>query len=98
MGRRQISRPKPSVLLEYVNKETYKSDQVLDADGIWAVFYKGNPFNLKTIDYSGRSEPKYKKIAFSNKGHALNLAKKLNKTHQTTEFEVFKLLHGEKIN
>ena len=43
-----MSRPKPKVLLEYIDKKTYKSDQILAAEAIWAVFYQGKPFNLKT--------------------------------------------------
>ena len=42
-----MSRPKPTVLLEYVNKKTYRSEQILEADAIWAVFHKDKPFNLK---------------------------------------------------
>ena len=44
-----MSRPKPTVLLEYVNKKTYRSEQVLEAEAIWAIFHKGKPFNLKSI-------------------------------------------------
>lgn len=91
-----MSRPKPKVLLEHVNKKTYKSEQILEADAIWAVFYKGEPFNLKSSNsltsYPG---PKYKKVSFSNPGHAINLAKKLNQMFNCTEFQVVKLTSGE---
>ena len=90
-----MSRPKPTVLLEYVNKKNYKAEQVLEADAIWAVFYKGAPFNLKSFSsvtsYPG---PKYKKTSFSNPGHAHNLAKKLNLTYGTKDFEVYMLTTG----
>ena len=90
-----MSRPKPKVLLEYTNKKTYKSEQVLEEEAIWAVFYKGAPFNLKSFNsitsYPG---PKYKKVSFSNPGHAHNLAKKLNQTFNTDAFEVMKLTSG----
>ena len=90
-----MSRPKPKVLLEYTNKKTYKSEQILESEAIWAVFYKNEPFNLKSFNsltsYPG---PKYKKTSFSNPGHALNLAKKLNLTFGTEEFQVIKLTHG----
>ena len=43
-----MSRPKPNVLLEYTNKKNYRCEQILDAEAIWAVFYKENPFNLKS--------------------------------------------------
>jgi hypothetical protein len=94
-----VSRPKPNIILEYTNRKTYKSEQVLDADAIWAVFYKGKPFNLKSfnslINYPG---PKYKKTSFSNPGHALNLAKKLNTMFKSQDFEVFKLTNGTKVD
>jgi len=41
-----MSRPKPKVLLELTNKKTYKTEQVLEADAIWAVFYQEKPINL----------------------------------------------------
>ena len=67
------------MLVEHTNKETYKTEQVLASDGIWAVYYKDKPINLKTfnllVNYPG---PKYKKVSFSNPGHAYNLAEKLN--------------------
>jgi len=90
-----MSRPKPKVLLEYTNKKTYKAEQVLEAEAIWAVFYNNEPFNLKSFNsltsYPG---PKYKKTSFSNPGHAVNLAKKLNLTFGTEDFQVVKLTSG----
>jgi len=91
-----MSRPKPKILLEYVDKKTYKSDQILAAEAIWAVFYEGKPFNLKTQNsLSSFPGPKYKKVSFSNPGHAHNLAKKLNTLFNTEEFNVVKLDKGE---
>lgn len=93
-----MSRPKPNVIVEYVNKSTYKSDQVLQSEGIWAVFYDNEPINLKThnilISYPG---PKYKKVSFSNPGHAINLAKKLNQLFHCDKFSVVLLKQGETI-
>jgi|TARA_B100000900_G_scaffold305721_1_gene264348 hypothetical protein len=94
-----MSRPKPTILLENVNKSDYKSEQVLAAEAIWAVFYKNKPFNLKSSNllnnYPG---PKYKKVSFSNPGHAFNLAKKLNTMFNTEEFTVVKLTQGETVS
>jgi hypothetical protein len=93
-----MSRPKPNVLLEVTNKKSYKVEQVLEADAIWAVFYKDKPVNLKTGSVVAQNlGPKYKKVSFSNSGHAFNLAEKLNKLFNTTDFSVFKLTTGEKI-
>jgi hypothetical protein len=90
-----VSRPKPNVLLEHVNKTTYKSDQILSSEGIWAVFYDNQPINLKTqnilVAYPG---PKYKKVSFSNPGHAHNLAKKLNALFKSDKFTVVLLSAG----
>ena len=90
-----MSRPKPKVLLEHTDKKTYKSEQILEADAIWAVFYKNEPFNLKSfnslVNYPG---PKYKKVSFSNPGHAKNLAKKLNLTFGCEDFQVVMLTTG----
>jgi hypothetical protein len=41
--------------------------------------------------------PKYKKVSFSNSGHALNLAEKLNKLFNCEDFSVYKLTTGERI-
>lgn len=93
-----MSRPKPNVLLEFVDSKTYRAEQVLEAEAIWAVFYKDKPFNLKSsnaiTNYPG---PKYKKTSFSNPGHAFNLAEKLNKTFNTQEFVVVRLTEGESV-
>jgi len=93
-----MSRPKPKVLLEHASKDNYKLEQILESEAIWAVFFKGQPFNLKSgslvASYPG---PKYKKVSFSNPGHAHNLAKKLNRFFKTSDFAVYKLTSGEEI-
>ena len=90
-----MSRPKPKILLESINKTTYKYEQVLGADAIYSVFYDSKPINLRIlhtlVDYPG---PKYKKVSFSNSGHAINLAKKLNKAFDCDEFTVVLLKKG----
>lgn len=93
-----MSRPKPTIIIEHVNKTSYKSDQILDSEGIWAVFYEGKPINLKThnilVSYPG---PKYKKVSFSNPGHAINLAKKLNALFKSDKFSVVLLKQGDQV-
>jgi hypothetical protein len=93
-----VSRPKPQVLMELTNKTTYKTEQVLASEGVWAVFYDNQPINLKTsnmlVQYPG---PKYKKVSFSNPGHARNLAKKLNVQFKTDKFSVVLLTAGAQV-
>ena len=92
-----MSRPKPTIILEHTNRETYKVEQILESDAIWAVFFKDKPFNLKSGSaVSSYPGPKYKKVSFSNPGHARNLGKKLNKLFNCNDFAVYKLSTGEK--
>ena len=90
-----MSRPKPRILQTYTDPKTYKSEQVLEAEGIYAVFYQNKPINLRTLNslvsYPG---PKYRKASFSNSGHAFNLCEKLNKLFKTTQFTVVLLTNG----
>ena len=93
----RMARPKPNIILESVDKN-YNSEQILEAGAIFAVYYEGKPINLRTlntlVNYPG---PKYKKVSFSNSGHAFNLADRLNDKFNTDQFTVVKLLDGETI-
>lgn len=95
-----MARPKPTILLTHVDPSTYKSEEILEAEAIYAVFYKGKPFNLRSHsnslqDYPG---PKYKKVSFSNPGHAFNLMEKMNKLFKCHDFTVVELNQGPAIN
>lgn len=90
-----MARPKPTVVLEQIDRKTYRAEQVLAASAIYAVFYQGRPINLRSLNtlvsYPG---PKYKKTAFPNSGPAFNLADRLNDLFKTTDFAVVMLTHG----
>ena len=92
-----MARPKPNIILDSVDKN-YNSEQILEAGAIFAVYYENKPINLRTlntlVNYRG---PKYKKVSFSNSGHAFNLADRLNDKFNTDQFTVVKLLDGETI-
>ena len=94
-----MSRPKPKVLLSKTDRVTYKTEEVLESTAIWAVFFDGKPINLKTSTMaSAHPGPKYKKVSFSNPGHAENLAKKLNAQHNTDKFAVYLLKTGDRFS
>ena len=95
-----MARPKPTILLTHVDPGSFKSQEILEAEAIYAVFYQGKPFNLRTFlnslqDYPG---PKYKKVSFSNPGHAFNLMEKLNKLFKCQDFTVVELTQGKLVN
>lgn len=93
-----MARPSASIILESTpNATSGKSDQVIESNGVWAVYYKNKPINLKTISIRAFIAPRYKPTSFANKGHAINLAKKLNKQFNTTDFTVVILSHAETI-
>ena len=91
-----MARPKPTIILEHTDNQTYRSEQVLKATAVYSVFYKGEAINLRSlnslVNFPG---PKYKKVSFSNPGHAINLAKKMNIMFKTTDFTVVLLNSGE---
>jgi hypothetical protein len=70
---------------------------VCEADGVYAVCYLGRPFslrinnNIEVPDYPGS---KYAKTAFTNPGHAFNLAERLNDKFSTTDFDVRAMTPG----
>lgn len=92
-----MSRPKPIVLLHYTDTKNYKTEQVLKATAIYAVFYDDSPINLRIVSGAFDDTPKYKKVSFSNPGHAFNLADKLNRRFKTDRFTVHRLVQGERI-
>lgn len=82
-----MSRSKPTVLCSHKVKET--TYEVCAADDLYAVLYCGQPIKLRMYRedtfYLG---PKYGKTVFPEPGHAIRLAEKLNKAHNTTDFSV----------
>ena len=91
-----MARPKPTILMEFTNPKNYRSEQILAADAIYAVIYDGKSINRRSshslMNFPG---PKYKKVSFSNSGHAFNLATRLNKLFKTDKFQVIKYTKGE---
>lgn len=85
-----MSRPKPQIILEDI-REDLSSLQVVEADAIYAVFYKDQPIGVKAnrnVEIPHWQGWKYLKSSFPNPGHAFNLAEKLNDRFGTQEFTV----------
>jgi hypothetical protein len=89
-----MSRPKPVILLQSIDSKTYKAEQVLQSEAIFAVFYDGHPINLRSLQTIINDNFKYKKCSFSNAGHAYNLRDKLRKLYHSDKFAVVKLTSG----
>lgn len=93
-----VSRPKPSIILNHTDPRSHIAEQVLKAEAIYAVFHNGVPINLRSIHTLLNDRgAKYKKCSFSNPGHAFNLAEKLNSLFKTDTFHVYALTAGERI-
>jgi hypothetical protein len=90
-----MSRPKPKIILSKKENNSFKIEEILEADGVYAVFYKGCPISIKWgSEYVDDMQPKYRKTFFPSAAHAHNLADRLNKKFQTTDFVVYKLENG----
>ena len=91
-----MSRPKPKILLKHTDTNNYRTEEILKADVVYAVFYNGHPINIKTYTdlASDSSSPKYKKTIFPNSGHAHTLAKRLNGVFNTDKFTVIEMTNG----
>jgi hypothetical protein len=81
-------RQKPTVILEHTYNNTFC--EILDANGVYSVFYDEQPVNLRKTKYEYRQRS-YQQMSFSNPGMAFNLAERLNKLFDTNKFEVFLL-------
>ena len=86
-----MSRPKPRIIMEKTDRKNYMSEQILEVENIYAVFYDGDPISIKHSSMiSNTPSPRYKRFAFPNSGHAFKLCESLNSYHNTTKFHVVK--------
>lgn len=92
-----MSRPKPKILLSKTDTNN-KTEEILEAYSIYAVFYDGSPINIKwSSEYVDHIQPKYRKTVFPSEAHAHNLVDRLNSKFDTDKFKVVKLIYGETI-
>lgn len=90
-----MARPAPTIICESCDPISYKTEQILAADAVYAVYYKDTPINIKTVNKLYNMPPKYKKTSFQNPGYALCLAKRLNELFSTTDFVVRQMIGGD---
>lgn len=83
-----MSRPKPKVIMEKIDKN-YEKYEVVEINDIYAVFYEGKMINLRTNNIaSPNNSLKYKKTIFTEYNKAEKMAKNLNEIFNTDKFEV----------
>ena len=89
-----MARPSPTILMEAVDPVTFRTEQILLAEAIYAVYFGDAPINIKAINKLSNVPAKYKKTSFQNSGYAVHLASRLNSVFGTDEFVVRKLSGG----
>ena len=89
-----MARPAATILLESVDERNFETIHILEAQALFTVMYCGKPFNLRKVSVKPNGTIKYIKTSFVNPGHAINLAKKLNKRFKTTDFKVYSSTGG----
>lgn len=96
-----MSRPKPTVLMTSARPWTTIEDdelQVCAADLIYVVCYQNQPIMIRQGPATGRYPGfKYKRSAWPNAGHAHNQAQQLNEMFNTTDFSVWIMTPGRRV-
>lgn len=88
-----MSRPKPTIIMEYVDKETYRAEQILNASSLYGVFYGDTAITIRALNkHSDNPVTKYKKTTFASEGNASALCDRLNKQYHTDKFNVRKII------
>lgn len=89
-----MARHEATVKLIWEDPDSWQVIQIQEADTTYAVYYRGEPFQLRTYNQSsgGFMGYKYARTTFSgNAAHAFNLADKLNERFDCDEFYVVRL-------
>ena len=64
------------------------TEEVIIASTVYAVFYMGQPINLRQLPSVPGCVVKYRHTSYPNKGHAEALARRLNASYDCFDFEV----------
>lgn len=86
-----MSRPEPTVIHE-VELGTGARWQILAADAYYVITYRGQPINLRVVNYTLTGpEFKYKKLTYTNLGNALAQVRTLNHRFDCEDFDVLQV-------
>ncbi len=70
-------------------------EQIVQNDKLFMVLYKNKPFLIKVVNtIKDGNGPKYRHPVYTLKGHADNLAKRLNDAYRCSDFSV-SVVHGD---
>lgn len=87
-----MSRPKPIILLEHIDRDTFRSEQILVANALYGVFYEDTAITIRALNkHSEKPVIKYKKTTFAAEGNASALSDRLNEQYNTDKFNVKRL-------
>jgi len=82
-----MARPQPTHICSH--NEGDWNIEVCEADAVYAVLYRGRPIKLRKANPNCRYlGVKYMKSMFPEPGHAVRLANRLNRAHNTDAFTV----------
>ena len=87
-----MTRPSANLIMK-TEVTDFMGIDILEAQGLYAVLYKDQPFNIRQRYWTAQGElTKYPKIVYPSEAAARNLAKKLNKYFFTEDFTVRKII------
>ena len=85
-----MSRRAPKIIDSYLDKTV--EYELTESTGLWAVLKQGKTFNLRRSYPHAKNKFTYPKSLFPSRGHAVLLAKKLNRMFDCNEFEVVNIM------
>ncbi|MGY6156630.1 hypothetical protein ACW9YK_27855 (plasmid) [Paraburkholderia graminis] len=88
----------PKLLIEKYDKKTHRTRQIFEAAAYYVLTYENGPINHRDVNkLLNNGTPKYLRIAYSNKGTAVQTARRLNKLFQTDKFSAAKVVSYEPV-
>jgi hypothetical protein len=83
-----MSRPRQTAILKTIDRRTHRTEEVIEAEYVYAVYHGDVPINLRVSIPGSETSTKYPKTTFVNSAHATRLANRLNKQFSTNSFSV----------